>query len=64
MSMSAQTRRELLRRLTALSTVGAAASTFGLQLAATGAAAAQTAPSGYSALVCIFLFGGNDSNNL
>lgn len=64
MSMSKQTRRELLRRMSALSVVGAASSTFGLQLATMGAAAAQTAPGGYRALVCIFLFGGNDSNNM
>ncbi|OYX48815.1 MAG: hypothetical protein B7Y90_09210 [Alphaproteobacteria bacterium 32-64-14] len=61
--MSPATRREILRRATALSCVGAAASTFGFQLATMGEAAAQTAPS-YKALVCIFLFGGNDSNNM
>lgn len=60
--MSPATRREVLRRATALGCVGAAASTFGFQLATMGQAAAQTAP-GYKALVCIFLFGGNDSNN-
>jgi uncharacterized protein (DUF1501 family) len=43
--------------------VGAAASTFGFQLATMGNAAAQTA-STYKALVCIFMFGGNDSNNM
>ncbi|HVY88414.1 MAG TPA: DUF1501 domain-containing protein [Hyphomonadaceae bacterium] len=63
MTMSPATRREILRRFTALSCVGAAASTFGLQLAAMGNAAAQTTPS-YKALVCIFLFGGNDANNM
>jgi len=62
--MSPATRREMLRRFTALSCVGAAASTFGLQLATMGAAAAQTAPGTYKALVCIFMFGGNDSNNM
>ncbi len=61
-SMSPATRREILRRATALSCVGAAASTFGFQLAAMGSAAAQTAPA-YKALVCLFMFGGNDSNN-
>ena len=61
--MSPATRREILRRATALSCVGAAASTFGFQLATMGQAAAQTAPS-YKALVCIFLFGGNDANNM
>jgi uncharacterized protein (DUF1501 family) len=63
-SMSHATRREILRRATALSCVGAAASTFGFQLATMGAAAAQTAPATYKALVCIFMFGGNDSNNM
>ncbi|MDP3494117.1 MAG: DUF1501 domain-containing protein [Hyphomonadaceae bacterium] len=63
MSMSNATRREILRRATALSCVGAAASTFGFQLATMGSAAAQTSI-GYKALVCIFLFGGNDSNNM
>jgi uncharacterized protein (DUF1501 family) len=63
MTMSVQTRREILRRAAALSTVGAAASTFGFQLATVGAAAAQTAPD-FKALVCIFLFGGNDAHNM
>jgi uncharacterized protein (DUF1501 family) len=61
--VSQATRREILRRATALSCVGAAASTFGFQLATMGEAAAQTS-TGYKALVCIFLFGGNDSNNM
>ena len=60
MTMSPATRREILRRATALSCVGAAASTFGFQLATMGNAAAQTAPT-YKALVCIFMFGGNDA---
>lgn len=63
MSMSNATRREILRRMSALSCVGAAASTFGLQLATMGSAAAQT-PSTYKALVCLFMFGGNDANNM
>ncbi len=63
MTMSKATRREILRRATALSCVGAAASTFGFQLATMGSAAAQTATS-YKALVCIFMFGGNDANNM
>ena len=62
-SMSPATRREILKRASALTCVGAAASTFGFQLAAMGSAAAQTAPS-YKALVCIFMFGGNDANNM
>ncbi len=62
-SMSNATRREILRRATALSCVGAAASTFGFQLATMGNAAAQTGGA-YKALVCIFMFGGNDANNM
>lgn len=57
------TRREILRRATAMAGIGAAASTFGFQLATMGSASAQTAPS-YKAVVCIFMFGGNDSNNM
>ncbi|MFT3724314.1 MAG: DUF1501 domain-containing protein [Hyphomonadaceae bacterium] len=63
MTMSKATRREILRRACALTGVGAAASTFGFQLATMGQAAAQSATT-YKALVCIFLFGGNDSHNM
>jgi uncharacterized protein (DUF1501 family) len=34
------------------------------QLRMIGALAADSAPSDYKALVCLFLYGGNDSNNL
>ena len=54
-------RRHLLRAGGALSVLGAAAP-FALQLAAAGSAAGQSAPD-YRALVCVFLFGGNDSHN-
>ena len=54
-------RRHLLRVGGALSILGGAAP-FALQLAAAGSAAGQSAPD-YKALVCIFLFGGNDSHN-
>jgi hypothetical protein len=65
MSLSHPTRRELLRRAGALSGVAGASGVFGLQLAAMGSAAAQTAGSGsYKALVCIFMFGGNDAHNM
>ncbi|MDP3738869.1 MAG: hypothetical protein Q8R02_15855, partial [Hyphomonadaceae bacterium] len=63
MTMSNATRREILRRATAMAGIGAAASTFGFQLATMGSASAQTAPT-YKALVCIFMFGGNDANNM
>lgn len=55
-------RREFLRRSLVLSAYGLAAplvSTLGL----VGAASAAGAPSDYKALVCVFLFGGNDYGN-
>ena len=58
---SSMDRRQLLRMGGALSGLGVAAP-FALQLAAAGSAAGQSAPD-YKALVCIFLFGGNDSHN-
>ncbi|MDP3405236.1 MAG: DUF1501 domain-containing protein [Brevundimonas sp.] len=55
-------RRQLLRIGGGLSMLGAAAP-FAAQLAAAGSAASQSAPD-YRALVCVFLFGGNDSHNM
>ena len=55
-------RRHLLRLGGAFSTLGVGAP-FALQLAAAGSAAGQSAPD-YKALVCIFLYGGNDANNM
>jgi uncharacterized protein (DUF1501 family) len=55
-------RRHLLRIGGALSILGSAAP-FALQLAAVGSAAGQAAPD-YKALVCVFLYGGNDANNM
>ena len=70
-------RREFLRQVSALGVAGAAAP-LALQLAAAGEAAAQSATrssaqsatqsatqgdGGYKALVCVFLYGGNDSYN-
>jgi uncharacterized protein (DUF1501 family) len=43
--------------------LGASAAPLALNLAAVGSAAAQAAPD-YKALVCLFLFGGNDSLNM
>lgn len=63
MKMTPATRREILRISTGLGAVAAAGSTFGLQLATMGAASAQMAPPAYQALVCIFMFGGNDAHN-
>jgi uncharacterized protein (DUF1501 family) len=54
-------RRSLLRLGGALSLLGAGAP-FALQLAAAGSAAGQAAPD-YKALVCVFLYGGNDAHN-
>ena len=54
-------RREFLKRSSALSMAGAAAP-FALNLAAIGEAAAATATD-YKALVCVFLYGGNDYAN-
>lgn len=54
-------RRQLLRVGASLGGLGVAAP-FALQLAAAGSAAGQSAPD-YKALVCVFLFGGNDSHN-
>jgi uncharacterized protein (DUF1501 family) len=59
--MSAVDRRHLLRMGGALGVLGTAAP-LALQLAAAGSAAGQTAQD-YKALVCIFLFGGNDAHN-
>jgi uncharacterized protein (DUF1501 family) len=55
-------RRAFLRQAGALTTLGAA-SPLALNLALMNSAAAQSAPD-YRALVCIFLFGGNDSYNM
>ena len=52
-------RREFLRRSAQLGLAGAAAP-WALNLAAIGEAAAADASGGYKALVCLFLYGGND----
>ncbi len=57
-------RREFMRTSAALSFLGGAASPFALNLATLSAASAQTAVSDYKALVCVFLYGGNDSANM
>ena len=59
---SKNSRREFLKRASALSATGVAAP-WALNLAAIGEAAAQSAPTDYKALVCVFLFGGNDHGN-
>ena len=54
-------RRAFLQRSSALGLAGTAAP-WALNLAAMGEAAAQSAPD-YKALVCVFLYGGNDHGN-
>jgi uncharacterized protein (DUF1501 family) len=56
-------RRLFLRQAGAFSALGAAAAPLALNLAAIGSASAQAAAD-YKALVCIFLFGGNDAYNM
>ena len=56
-------RRDFLRGAAALTASGAASS-FVPQLSLMGSALAQSAPTGYKALVCIYLSGGNDSWNM
>ncbi len=63
MIMHNVSRRLFLRQAGALSAAGAAAAPLALNMAAVGSAAAQSAAD-YKALVCIFLFGGNDSLNM
>jgi uncharacterized protein (DUF1501 family) len=58
---SQASRREFLRRAGALSLLGPA-TPLALNLAALGSASAQSAGD-YKALVCVFLFGGNDAYN-
>jgi uncharacterized protein (DUF1501 family) len=55
-------RRAFLQRASALSLVGSAAP-WAINLAAMGEAAAAGAPADYKALVCVFLYGGNDYGN-
>jgi uncharacterized protein (DUF1501 family) len=63
LSPDAQSRRAFLRRSGQLALSGTALP-FALNLAAMGEAAAFNAPAGdYKALVCVFLFGGNDYAN-
>lgn len=54
-------RRQFLKTCSLLSVAGAA-SPFALNLAAIGAASAQSSPT-YKALVCLFFYGGNDHTN-
>jgi uncharacterized protein (DUF1501 family) len=60
---SKTSRREFLKTASALSIAGSA-TPWAINLASIGAAAAQTVPSDYKALVCIFMYGGNDHSNV
>ena len=62
MSQGKISRRDFSRALAALTLGTGAASPFAMQLAAISEASAQAA-STYKALVCLFLFGGNDGHN-
>ena len=62
MTLHNASRRLFLRHTAALSGLGVAAP-LALNLSAMGSAAAQSATD-YKALVCVFLFGGNDSMNM
>jgi uncharacterized protein (DUF1501 family) len=55
-------RREFLRRAGVLGGMGAAAP-WALNFSAMSAASAQTAGDDYRALVCVFMYGGNDNHN-
>ncbi|MEO5732321.1 MAG: hypothetical protein ABIN96_16215, partial [Rubrivivax sp.] len=56
-------RRLFLRQAGALSTIAGVGAPLALNLAAMGSAAAGT-PGDYKAIVCLFLFGGNDAYNM
>ena len=57
------TRRLFLHHANAMGLLAGAGAPMALNLLAAGSAAAQTAPD-YKALVCLFLFGGNDAYNM
>ncbi len=63
MSTHNASRRLFLSQAGALSSLGVAGAPLALNLAALGTAAAQSATD-YKAIVCLFLFGGNDSLNM
>lgn len=60
--MSKNNRRDFLRQVAACSSLGMAGPV-GMGLGAIGNAAAQSTTGDYRALVCIFLYGGNDAYN-
>jgi uncharacterized protein (DUF1501 family) len=60
----ASTRRDFLRQIGCGALTATAALTGARDLMVMNALAAAAAPSDYRALVCVFLFGGNDANNV
>jgi uncharacterized protein (DUF1501 family) len=60
---SQASRRLFLQRATTLGALAGAGAPVALNLLAAGSAAAQAAPD-YKAIVCLFLFGGNDTYNM
>jgi uncharacterized protein (DUF1501 family) len=64
MTFGNASRREFLRKASVVSSsVGTAAAPFALNLASLGTAVAQTTTD-YKAIVCLFLYGGNDSSHM
>jgi uncharacterized protein (DUF1501 family) len=57
-------RREFLKVSSLMSVAGAAGAPFALNLATMAAASAQTAAGDFKALICLFMYGGNDSANM
>lgn len=57
-------RRDFLKNASVISAAGSVAAPFALNLFAMNVAAATTLTTDYKALVCIFLGGGNDHNNM
>lgn len=65
MSKLNATRRQFLRTASVVSgSVGSAAVPFALNMATLNSAAAQSAPSDYKAIICMFFYGGNDSSHM
>ena len=64
MSLNNASRRKFLRTASVVSgSVGTAAAPFALNMATLGSAVAQTAGP-YKAIVCLFMYGGNDSSHM
>ncbi len=63
MNKTNASRRAFLRRASLLSGACASGGGIALNLAGIGEAAAQSAPSDYKAIVCLFMFGGCDNAN-